>query len=170
VAVSHQVGACPSGSGLQCSTWSCSSAGPVGQESEGQGSSHPMHSWGTAGPEGRWTWWGMDISEICGTGSGLGSSADAWRGSRWSWIQCHSQKEGIRMWCGSRGWRPMWLRGWYPSGEWIPQSPKGGDPTKHGSGAGLWPRAARGAESLAEWSSGFAGLWGRDLAGQLFFY
>jgi hypothetical protein len=40
----------------------------------------------------------------------------------------------------------------------------------HASGAGLGPSAAQGAECPAEQSIGSTGLWGEDLAGQLFFY
>jgi hypothetical protein len=78
---------------------------------------------------------------------------------------------------------------------WCPVGPEGqgaqglGIPTEHGSGAELVPRVAQGTgilvghefstelgpgadqrvESPAEQSSHSAGLWGRDLAGQLFF-
>jgi hypothetical protein len=41
---------------------------------------------------------------------------------------------------------------------------------RDGSRTELWPGTARGAESLAEWSSGSADLLGRDLAGLLFLY
>jgi hypothetical protein len=64
--------------GSSHSTWSWSPEGPDGLESDGWGSSHPMSSWGSAGPAGRWVQGSVGIPESCGTGSGLGSSADGW--------------------------------------------------------------------------------------------
>jgi hypothetical protein len=80
--------------------------------------------------------------------------------------------EGQGSWrgvCPVLDWRPVRLRGWYPSGVWIQRSLRGWDPTAGGSSARLWPGAARGAESRAEWNSGSAAIWGEDLAGWLFF-
>jgi hypothetical protein len=47
---------------------------------------------------------------------------------------------------------------------------RGRYPTVCGSGAGLWPGSAQGAESPAQWSRGSADLRDRNLAGQLFLY
>jgi hypothetical protein len=79
-----------------------------------------------------------------------------------------SMAEGQGSWrgvCPVLDWRPVRLRGWYPSGVWIQRSLRGWDPTAGGSSARLWPGAARGAESPAEQSSSSAVLRGRDLAG-----
>jgi hypothetical protein len=99
---------------------------------------------------------GVGIPGSCGTSSRLGSGAGWWQGSRWSWVQWHGERVGIPAWCGSRGWKLAQLRDGYPA--------------VCGSGTELWPDAARRAESPAEGSSGSADLWGRDLAGRLFFY
>jgi hypothetical protein len=69
-----------------------------------------------------------------------------------------------------QGWGPVQLRDGNPGGAWIQRGSRGGDPTMHVSSAGLWPGAAQGPESPAEWCSGSAGLRGGDLAVQLFFY
>jgi hypothetical protein len=68
------------------------------------------------------------------------------------------------------GWRLSWLRGRDPGGAWIWHGPRGKNPVGRGSGAGLWPGTAQGADSPAEWSSSSAELWGEDLAGWLFFF
>jgi hypothetical protein len=62
------------------------------------------------------------------------------------------------------------LGGMYPSGGCVQCGPRDRDPIVCGSDTGLWPDSARGVESLAEGNSGSADLWGRDLAGQMFFY
>jgi hypothetical protein len=48
------------------------------------------------------------------------------------------------------GWGPAWPGGGYPGGAWICLGRRGEDHTLCGSGAELWPGAARGVESLAQ--------------------
>jgi hypothetical protein len=73
-------------------------------------------------------------------------------------------------------WDWLWARVWSGWVAGIPVVvdpaawPRGRYPAMCGSGAGLWPGIALGAESLGEWSSSSVDLWGRDLAGRLFFY
>jgi hypothetical protein len=100
--------------------------------------------------------------------------------------------EGRVSWWGvglARSWGPEWLMGRDPGGRGSSMGlrhgaakrrvsrwhvdlcgPRGGDPAVHGSGTGLWPGAAGGVESPAEWSSGSGSLQDWDLAGRLFFY
>jgi hypothetical protein len=87
---------------------------------------------------------GAGIPASCGTGSRLGSGADWWRdpGGHGSVAWPRGRYSGV-VW-------PAWLRDGYL--------------VVCGSGAELWPGAARGAESPAEQSSSSADLWGRDLA------
>jgi hypothetical protein len=62
-----------------------------------------------------------------------------------------------------------WPRGGYSGvvcSAWL----RDGYPAMCGTGTELWPGTAQGMESPAELSSGSADLWGRDLAGRLFFY
>jgi hypothetical protein len=81
-------------------------------------------------------------------------------------------------WCSAwpEGWWAQgcsteWPRARYPGVVWVscwcvdPAQQRGGDPAMNGSGTRLWRGVAQGAENLAEWSCGSAGLQGRDLAG-----
>jgi hypothetical protein len=90
---------------------------------------------------------------------------------------------------GGGGARPVSLRAVGPAPGWDPGGRGSGGTAKErvfrhgvvraaegrasrvcGSRTELWPGAAPGADSPAEQSSGFADLWGRDLAGQVFLY
>jgi hypothetical protein len=102
---------------------------------------------------------GLVIPQVAGAqqglkGGGPGAGAGMYPGELWDQLLA-----GVR--CGQVAGIPVvldpmaWLRGGYPG--------------VCGSGLGLWPGTVQGAKSPAEWSSSSADLWGRDLAGQLFF-
>jgi hypothetical protein len=127
----------------------------------GWGSSHSTRSWSQAGPDGRGRSMfipraagaqqglkggglgGTCILASCGIGSGLAWTGGGDPGGHGS----GGRAEGCVFWRG------------------VGREAGGMGILACGSGAGLWPGAARGGESPAEWSSGSADLRGVDLAG-----
>jgi hypothetical protein len=98
-------------------------------------------------------------------GGGRGAGNPVGRGSggpmqSWSLAgpegQESQQSSNLAIPHGAGAWQGP--RGWCPGEAWILQSL-----------AQLGPGGAQEADSLVEWSSGSAGLWGADLAGWLFF-
>jgi hypothetical protein len=126
---------------------------PVRKHSTGS-----TRSWRQAGPDGRGgvplvpcvaeAQQGLQCSGLggrggsvsCGTSSRLGSGAEWWRGSQWSWIWRHDRGVTILVLCGSVGWRPARLRDGYP--------------TVCGSGTQLWPGAALWTYRTGIWQAG----------------
>jgi hypothetical protein len=99
----------------------------MGGESEGQGSSCPTHSWGSAGPEGLWAegyptelldlLWpgvppgqGVGIPALCGSGSGLEAGAAEGQLSPWCMDLAGSERPGsCHAWvrCGAVAWSSL---------------------------------------------------------------
>jgi hypothetical protein len=106
-------------------------------------SGSPTHSWGSAGPEGKWARHGRWVSR-----GAVGPGPDP----RHGWVPGILVFMDLGAWLRDRYPRVVWVweleadaaDGGYPSGAWIWHSPSGGDPAVCGSGTD------RGAESPAE--------------------
>jgi hypothetical protein len=94
-----------------------------------------------------------------------------------SWVMAWPEVQGS-WWCVDLLWGRglSGLRGGDPGRAWICHRAgpwhglRSGIPVLHGSDMGLEPGTAGGAEIQVERSSSSEALWGRDLAGWLFFY
>jgi hypothetical protein len=121
-----------------------------------------------AGPY--WRGRGPVVPHVAGTHQGLKDSGLGWGTgipASWGWAWTGSRDPGG---CGSGGMAKGWVF-WQDVGwGWQPAWLRDGYPAMCGSGTELWPGAARGVESQAEWSSGSADQLGGDLAGHLFLY